>query len=63
MIEMYGTLQASVHRYYPTKKLTYCDVPQIVGITGACENVDTLFKIVNHRAIPLFFFTDGSTHA
>jgi asparaginyl-tRNA synthetase len=39
--------------------LTYVDVPEIVGITGACENVDTLFKVYNNLAIPLFFTQTG----
>lgn len=34
---------------------TYVDTPTIVGITGACENVDTLFKIYNRLSLPLFF--------
>lgn len=39
--------------------LTYVDVPEIVGITGACENVDTLFKVQNNLHIPLFFTQTG----
>ena len=39
--------------------MVYVDVPEIVGITGACENVDTLFKIGNHSDLPLFFTQTG----
>jgi asparaginyl-tRNA synthetase len=34
-------------------------VPQIVGITGACENVDTLFKVKSRVPVPLFFSQTG----
>jgi asparaginyl-tRNA synthetase len=37
----------------------YVDVPQIVGITGACENVDTLFKVGSRLGLPLFFSQTG----
>lgn len=52
-------IETTCHQYYPQRNLTYCPVPQIVGITGACENVDTLFKISNQRALPLFFSQTG----
>lgn len=39
--------------------LQYVEVPQIVGITGACENVDTLFKIGNRLNLPLFMTQTG----
>lgn len=44
---------------YRATGLTYVDVPEIVGITGACENVDTLFKVFNRFDIPLFFSQTG----
>lgn len=44
---------------YQKQGLTYVDVPEIVGITGACENVDTLFKIQNRLDLPLFFTQTG----
>lgn len=44
---------------YKKMGLTYVDVPEIVGITGACENVDTLFKVNNRFDIPLFFTQTG----
>lgn len=39
--------------------LTYVDVPAIVGVTGACENIDTLFKVGNRLNLPLFFTQTG----
>jgi asparaginyl-tRNA synthetase len=44
---------------YQQRGLTYVDVPEIVGITGACENVDTLFKVGNNSGLPLFFTQTG----
>lgn len=44
---------------YQAGGLTYIDVPEMVGITGACENVDTLFKVNNRWDIPLFFTQTG----
>lgn len=44
---------------YHKMGLTYVDVPEMVGITGACENVDTLFKINNRFDLPLFFTQTG----
>ena len=44
---------------YRKRGLVYVDVPEIVGITGACENVDTLFKIGNRLDLPLFFTQTG----
>lgn len=37
----------------------YVDVPEIVGITGACENVDTLFKVGSRVGRALFFTQTG----
>ena len=44
---------------YQRRGMIYVDVPEIVGITGACENVDTLFKIGNRLDLPLFFTQTG----
>lgn len=44
---------------YKKRGHTYVDVPSIVGITGACENIDTLFKVRNRFDIPLFFTQTG----
>ena len=45
--------------HYKKIGLQYVEVPQIVGITGACENVDTLFKIGNRLNLPLFMTQTG----
>lgn len=50
----YGSME-----YYKKLGLQYVDVPAIVGITGACENVDTLFKVGNRLDLPLFFTQTG----
>lgn len=50
----YGTIS-----HYKKAGLQYADVPEIVGITGACENVDTLFKVGNNLDLPLFFTQTG----
>lgn len=52
-------LNLGVAEHYKKSGLTYVDVPAIVGITGACENVDTLFKVQNRLDIPLFFTQTG----
>lgn len=44
---------------YLNRQYVYVDVPQLVGITGACENVDTLYKIGNRLDLPLFFTQTG----
>ncbi len=53
------SLFLGAQEWYQKLGLTYFDVPAIVGITGACENVDTLFKIQNRLDIPLFFNQTG----
>ena len=50
----YGTID-----HYKKMGLQYADVPAIVGITGTCENVDTLFKVGNRLNLPLFFTQTG----
>ena len=44
---------------YKKSGLTYTDVQEIVGITGACENIDTLFKVQNRLSLPLFIAQTG----
>lgn len=44
---------------YRKSGLTYVDVQEIVGITGACENIDTLFKVQNRLGLPLFVAQTG----
>ena len=53
------SLNQGAATYYQQLGLTYVDVPEIVGITGACENIDTLFKVQNRLDIPLFFTQTG----
>ncbi|MFH1451243.1 MAG: amino acid--tRNA ligase-related protein [bacterium] len=53
------SLNRGVLENYQKSGLVNMDVPAIVGITGACENIDTLFKIQNRLAIPLFFTQTG----
>jgi len=50
----YGTIN-----HFKKIGLQYAEVPAIVGITGACENVDTLFKVGNRLSLPLFFTQTG----
>lgn len=52
-------LNLGAAEHYKKSGLTYVDVPEIVGITGACENVDTLFKTQNRLDLPLFFTQTG----
>ncbi len=52
-------LNIGVMNNYRQLGLRYVDVPAIVGITGACENVDTLYKVQNRFDIPLFFTQTG----
>lgn len=59
LIKIYGSLGSGVRNHYSHIGLQYVDVPAIVGITGACENVDTLFKVGNRLGLPLFFTQTG----
>jgi len=72
LVAVNQSLNNAVHESFQQRKRIYVDVPEIVGITGACENVDTLFKLGNRLDIPLFFTQTGqlaleqllqSTHA
>ncbi|HSD12097.1 MAG TPA: hypothetical protein VLC10_00930, partial [Patescibacteria group bacterium] len=49
----------AAHRHYASNGLMHVPVPQIVGITGACENVDTLFKVKSRVPVSLFFCQTG----
>lgn len=49
----------SALEHYKSIGLQWVDVPEIVGITGACENVDTLFKVSSRVKVPLFFTQTG----
>ena len=59
LIQISSSLQKGVQLHFEKINLQYVDVPAIVGITGACENVDTLFKVGNRLGIPLFFTQTG----
>src|SRR3989344_5310899 len=59
LVKINSSLNAGARTNYARMGLTYVDVPEIVGITGACENVDTLFKVGNRLDIPLFFTQTG----
>ncbi len=59
LIQMYSSLTYGSMEYYKNLGLQYVDVPAIVGITGACENVDTLFRVGNRCGLPLFFTQTG----
>ena len=54
-----GALYDGVFEHYKKIDLQYVEVPEIVGITGACENVDTLFKVQNRLSLPLFMTQTG----
>ena len=53
------SLNQGARESYQNSGLVYVDVPEIVGITGACENVDTLFKVGNRLNLPLFITQTG----
>lgn len=59
VVQVSDSLNRGAATHYRASGLTYVDVPQIVGITGACENVDTLFRVGNHLDLPLFFTQTG----
>jgi asparaginyl-tRNA synthetase len=53
------SLNQGAAQQYQDAGLIYVDVPEVVGITGACENVDTLFKVGNSLDLPLFITQTG----
>lgn len=59
VIKIIDFARKGVEKHYQKLKLQYVEVPAIVGITGACENVDTLFKVGNRLDLPLFFTQTG----
>ena len=59
LISIASSLFYGLIEHYRKLGLQYVDVPEIVGITGACENVDTLFKVGNRLNLPLFFTQTG----
>lgn len=59
LVRLNQLLNKGAYDSYRERGRTFVDVPEIVGITGACENVDTLFKVRSHNDIPLFFTQTG----
>jgi len=59
LVKVNQSLNQGAYNHYRKIGLTYVDVPEIVGITGACENVDTLFKVGNRCGDTLFFSQTG----
>jgi asparaginyl-tRNA synthetase len=59
LIKLNETFSDAARAHYVSIGLTNVEVPAIVGITGACENVDTLFRIGNRLGVPLFFNQTG----
>ena len=59
LVKINESLNYTASQHYRKAGLTYVDVPAIVGITGACENVDTLFKVNNRMGLSLFFTQTG----
>lgn len=59
LVNLYQSLNFGAWKNYQDRGSTFVDVPEIVGITGACENVDTLFKVGNRQKLSLFFTQTG----
>ncbi len=59
MVRINESLNFGAWENYHKNGLTYVDVQEIVGITGACENIDTLFKVQNRLSLPLFITQTG----
>jgi len=59
LVSVNQSLVKGAASFYQKIGLTYVEVPEIVGITGACENVDTLFKVSNRLSLPLFITQTG----
>ena len=59
LVRVNESLNYGAYQNYKEMGLTYVDVPEIVGITGACENIDTLFSVCSQRKETLFFSQTG----
>lgn len=59
LIQLSSSLHYSAMNHYKHMGFQYMDVPAIVGITGSCENVDTLFKVKSRIDAPLYFTQTG----
>ncbi len=59
LMQIASSFHEATHEHYKKTGNRYVDVPQIVGITGACENVDTLFRVGNRLGLRLFLTQTG----
>jgi len=59
LVRLNQLLTTGIHLYHQQNKLTYIDVPEIVGITGAHGQTESLFRIQNRYDLPLFFIQTG----
>lgn len=59
LVRINESLNSGAASNFKQRGMVYVDVPEIVGITGACENVDTLFKVGNRQDLPLYFSQTG----
>jgi asparaginyl-tRNA synthetase len=59
LILINSAMSRAFRDHYENAGLTHVEVPQIVGVTGACENVDTLFRVGNRLGCPLYFSQTG----
>ena len=59
LIKLSSSLHFGAMNHYKNMGFQYMDVPAIVGITGSCENVDTLFKVKSRVDAPLYFTQTG----
>ncbi|MFH2104826.1 MAG: amino acid--tRNA ligase-related protein, partial [Parcubacteria group bacterium] len=59
VIGIVSTFFRASQKHYEEVGLQYVEVPTIVGVTGACENIDTLFTVGSRLEIPLFITQTG----
>lgn len=59
LIKIIESMFLGVFEHYRKNGLQYVEVPEVVGITGACESIDTLFKVSNRLDLPLFITQTG----
>src|SRR3989338_6507470 len=57
--QLEASIQKAVSGHYGQIGLQYITVPEIVGVTGSCENVDTLFKVMSRAGVQLFITQTG----
>lgn len=59
LIKLASSMHYGAMNHYKNSGFQYMDVPEIVGITGSCENVDTLFRVSSNLDVPLYFTQTG----